>query len=95
MWYMYVLVCGDGSFYTGATNDLARRVTAHQAGKGARYTRAHLPVQLVAAWEFPHRGAALTAEARFKALARATKAAYIAARAPFLTGVFVSAACSA
>jgi len=45
--YSYLLECGDGSYYCGWTNDLEKRVAAHQAGKGARYTRAHLPVRLV------------------------------------------------
>ena len=47
---VYILRCGDGSLYTGWTNDLPRRLKAHQAGKGGRYTRSHLPVAL-AYWE--------------------------------------------
>ena len=43
----YMLRCADGSLYTGWTNDLARRVRAHQAGRGGKYTRSHLPVTLV------------------------------------------------
>ena len=43
---VYILRCGDGSLYTGWTNDLPRRLKAHQAGKGGRYTRSHLPVAL-------------------------------------------------
>jgi len=46
MWWVYVLRCRDGSFYTGATNHLRRRVEAHQAGQGARYTRSRRPVRL-------------------------------------------------
>ena len=46
-WYVYLLRCGDGSLYTGCTNDLQRRLRAHQRGKGGRYTRSHLPVELV------------------------------------------------
>ncbi|MEG1849131.1 MAG: GIY-YIG nuclease family protein, partial [Oscillospiraceae bacterium] len=45
--FVYLLRCGDGSLYTGWTDDLARRLAAHQAGKGAKYTRSHLPVELV------------------------------------------------
>ena len=45
--WIYILRCGDGSLYTGWTNDLPRRLAAHQAGKGVKYTRYHLPVELV------------------------------------------------
>ena len=41
--YVYILRCGDGSLYTGATVDLARRLEVHSSGKGAKYTRSHLP----------------------------------------------------
>ena len=44
---VYMLRCGDGSLYTGWTNDLEKRVKAHQAGKGGKYTRSRLPVTLV------------------------------------------------
>lgn len=45
--WVYVLECGDGTLYTGATKNLDRRVATHSAGKGARYTRSRLPVRLV------------------------------------------------
>ena len=44
---VYILRCGDGTLYTGCTNDLDRRLRAHQAGRGAKYTRSRLPVELV------------------------------------------------
>ena len=44
--YCYLLKCADGSYYCGWTPDLEKRVEAHQAGKGSRYTRSHLPVEL-------------------------------------------------
>ena len=47
MYYVYLLRCADGTLYTGFTNDLARRLAAHNAGKGAKYTRSRLPVDLV------------------------------------------------
>ena len=47
MFYTYILECSDGSFYTGYTNDLERRVKVHNMGKGAKYTRARLPCRLV------------------------------------------------
>ncbi len=46
-WFVYILECGDGSLYTGSTNDLENRVKVHNAGRGAKYTRSHLPVSLV------------------------------------------------
>lgn len=48
-WYVYILRCVDGSLYTGITNNLTERVKKHNAGTGAKYTRAHRPVVL--AWK--------------------------------------------
>ena len=45
--YTYILWCGDGALYTGWTNHLTKRVSDHNAGRGAKYTKAHLPVELV------------------------------------------------
>ena len=47
MYLVYILRCGDGSLYTGITNDLSRRLAAHSSGRGAKYTRSRLPVALV------------------------------------------------
>ncbi len=88
MWYLYVLKCSDESFYTGITNDVVRRVAEHQAGRGARYTRMHLPVTLLAAWQYPDRGTATQAEAAFKRLRRSAKQARIEARRPFADAPF-------
>lgn len=78
-WCVYVLRCRDGSLYTGATCDLGARVARHAAGKGARYTRSRLPVEL--AWSEPAagRGAALRREAALKKLPRREKLALVAA----------------
>ncbi len=89
MWYLYVLKCSDGSFYTGITNDVARRVAEHQTGHGARYTQAHLPVTLLAVWQYPDRGTATQAEAAFKKLRRSEKQAHIERRRPFVDAPFV------
>lgn len=47
MGYMYILECSNGTFYTGSTKDLERRIAQHQAGEGANYTKKHLPVKLI------------------------------------------------
>ena len=52
MYFCYLLRCADGSFYTGVTTDVGRRVDEHNGGKGARYTTGRRPVQLV--WQEPH-----------------------------------------
>ena len=46
-WYLYILRCGDGTLYTGITTDVEKRLEAHQAGKGAKYTRGRGPLELV------------------------------------------------
>ena len=70
---VYILRCGDGSLYTGITNDLERRVAVHNSGKGAKYTRSRLPVEPVY-WEtVPDKPAALRRELAIKALSRAEK----------------------
>ena len=72
-WYVYILLCGDGSLYTGCTNDLKRRLAAHQQGRGAKYTRSHLPVTLVYQEPCPNRSAALRREAALKRMTRQQK----------------------
>ena len=72
---VYVLACCDGSLYTGATNDLERRLRAHQARRAAKYTRGRLPVRLLAWWHPPTLSAARSQEARFKRLRRDAKLA--------------------
>jgi len=65
--------CADDSLYTGCTNDLDRRVAAHNAGKGARYTRSRGPVTVVWSVRVKDKSAALSREARVKQLSRAEK----------------------
>ena len=67
---VYILRCGDGTLYTGCTNDLPRRLQAHQSGRGAKYTRSRLPVELVYQEAVPDRSAALRREAAIKRLYR-------------------------
>lgn len=75
--YMYVVRCADGSLYTGYTTDLDRRIQTHNAGKGAKYTKPRLPVELIYSETFDSKQAAQSAEARFKRQPRAAKLAYI------------------
>ena len=78
MYQVYILRCGDGTLYTGITNDLPRRLAAHSSGRGAKYTRSRLPVELVWHEEQPDKSAALRRELQIKALSRAEKLRLIA-----------------
>lgn len=71
--YCYILRCADGTFYTGWTADVARRVKAHNAGRGARYTRTRRPVELVYSETLPSRVAAMRREVTIKRWPRAKK----------------------
>ena len=74
MWYLYVLLCADGSYYTGITKDTKRRLHEHNKTKrGAKYTRARRPVQLIYVKGFSLHGEALRAERKFKSLTRKQK----------------------
>lgn len=77
--WVYVLRCADGSLYTGWTVDVARRVAAHAAGRGGRYTRSRLPVELLSAMPMPDSSSARREEARIKQLPRTAKLALLAA----------------
>ena len=77
-WYVYVLCCGDGSLYTGYTDNIPRRLAVHQSGKGAKYTRSRLPVELAYWEELPDKSAALRREAAIKQLTRKEKLGLIA-----------------
>ena len=69
--YVYILRCGDGSLYTGWTNDLEKRVKAHSSGRGAKYTRTHLPVELVYSEQLDTKEAAMSREWHIKRLSHA------------------------
>ena len=71
--YVYVLRCGDGSLYTGWTNDLKQRLAAHQSGKGAKYTKGRLPIEMVYFEEMSDKSAALKRENELKKLKKAEK----------------------
>ena len=72
-WYVYILRCGDGTLYTGITDDIPRRLAAHRSGKGAKYTRGRGPLELVYQEQVPDKSAALRREIQIKRLRRAEK----------------------
>jgi len=76
-WCVYMLECADGSLYTGMTNDLEQRLASHQEGKGAKYTRARLPVKLVYHEPANNRSAAARREYQIKKLSAAKKRALL------------------
>ncbi|MBQ2651127.1 MAG: GIY-YIG nuclease family protein [Clostridia bacterium] len=78
--YTYILKCADGTFYTGWTNDLDRRLAAHNAGKGGKYTRSHRPVSLAYFETFETREEAMRREVQIKQLTRAQKLELIEAQ---------------
>ena len=80
--FVYIVLCANGALYTGYAVDVTARVAAHNAGKGAKYTRMNGPVKLLASWEAPDRMTALKLERRIKALPRAHKLELIAGRRP-------------
>ena len=72
-WYVYILECADGTLYTGMTNRLERRLAAHNAGKGAKYTKTRRPVRLRYFETLENRSQALRQEAAIKKLSHAQK----------------------
>ncbi len=73
VWHLYLLRCRDGSLYTGITTDVARRIAAHSAGRGARRLRGRGPLELVFSHPVGDRGTALRLECRVKRLSRPDK----------------------
>ena len=72
-WYVYIVECRDGSLYTGIAKDLNKRVLAHNAGRGARYTKGRGPVILRYAQPLADRSAATKRESEIKKLTKAQK----------------------
>ncbi len=71
--FVYIVECADGTLYTGWTTDVERRLKAHNAGRGAKYTRQRRPVRLIYSEAVTDRRAALKREAAIKRLRRAAK----------------------
>lgn len=80
VWSLYILECSDGSFYTGVTTDIDRRLREHQAGTASRYTRTRRPVALVYQEECGTRSRALEREYAVKSLRRGRKKELVAPR---------------
>lgn len=72
-WFCYLLSCADDTLYCGITNDLDKRIAAHNTGEGAKYTRSRVPVELVYSEKYKDRSAASKREAEIKALTRLAK----------------------
>ena len=72
-YYTYILLCSDHTLYTGYTDHLERRVQTHNSGKGAKYTKARLPVELVYWEQFATKKEAMQREYAIKQLTRAQK----------------------
>lgn len=72
-WFLYLLRCADDTLYTGVTTDVARRLSEHNAGRGARYTSGRRPVILIGAWAFRDQSSVQQAEAEFRRLSRRQK----------------------
>ncbi|MAX11074.1 MAG: endonuclease [Chloroflexi bacterium] len=72
-WYVYILLCRDGTLYTGITNDIKKRMLAHEKGKGAKYTKGRGPFKLVYENTFNNQSMAMKEENRIKKLSKVQK----------------------
>jgi putative endonuclease len=72
-YYVYILLCKDGSYYTGHAKDVEKRLEMHRKGQGARYTRMHEPEKLVYLEQFESRGEAMKRERQIKTLSHNKK----------------------
>ena len=87
MWFVYILLCGDGSFsfskknsptvYTGVSNNLEKRLLEHKKGQGGRYTRSHQPIKLIYQERLPTLSKALKRESEIKSWTRTKKIAIL------------------
>ena len=78
--YVYIAECRDGSWYTGWSTDPERRIRMHNSGKGAKYTRSRLPVELIYTEQMPDRIGALRREYAIKHMTRAEKEKLVAGK---------------
>lgn len=73
VWFLYVLECADGSFYTGISNNLQERIKEHNSGRGSKYARSRLPVKLIYSETYTTKSRALKREIEVKSLTRTQK----------------------
>ena len=73
MWFVYVLLCSDGSFYVGYSDNVKKRFLDHQKGKGGRYTRSHKPIRIVYSEQLDTKSEALKREFEIKSWSREKK----------------------
>lgn len=73
VWYLYILLCGDGSLYTGITTDVEKRLAVHSSGKGAKYTRGRGPLTLLYREVCGSHSEALQREQKIKRMTRVQK----------------------
>ncbi|MBI4040174.1 GIY-YIG nuclease family protein [Candidatus Daviesbacteria bacterium] len=73
MWYVYILLCEDGSLYTGYSNNIEQCFSDHKNGKGGRYTRSHKPLKIIYSEQLPTQSAALKRENQIKGWSREKK----------------------
>jgi putative endonuclease len=78
MYFVYILECMDGSFYTGSTNDIEKRFKAHITGKGGKYTRSHKPQKIIYQEALASKSLALKRELEIKSWSKTKKEAIIA-----------------
>jgi len=76
-WFVYILLCQDGSYYTGATNNVIKRIEDHVNGRGARYTKSHKPKKLVYQEDFATKKEAIKRERQIKKWPKTKKEALI------------------
>lgn len=72
-YFVYILLCADGTFYTGTSNDVKKRVQTHNRGQGAKYTKTRRPVKLLYTEKLADKSAALKREIAIKKLSRSQK----------------------
>lgn len=77
MWYVYIVQCSDNTLYTGISNNVTKRIDAHNKGKGAKYTKTRRPVVLLKQFECPDRSSASKLEYKIKQMTRKQKLALI------------------
>lgn len=80
-WFLYVAECVDGSYYTGITKDVEKRIETHNAGKGSKYTAVHRPIKLVFQEPQADYSAALRREYQIKRLPKARKVGFVSGEA--------------